>query len=197
MSEKRIKKRIQGIDKITGFVKKINNSITGVSAMLIASFGIMYAAWEFSDRWQEREIKKTELERQKDNQQMAFFLRQVWRKDLDSLLVEFNEQNRLVIREAAKKDSVLLMVIPGLVKKIEILDSDISKINEKIDVLISDNSGEAIDFIKLLNERDSLHEVKIRERDEFNAVLLEIRRAQEELTRRVEIRGKQDRVIKE
>ena len=139
------------------WISKANNNIGIVSAMFLGSLGIFYAAWEFSDRWQERTIQQTEYERERDNEQQAFFINQAINKGFDSLREEIAESNSFFYTNSIKKDSLILIVFPVLSKELSKQRLELNKINQKLGIIIDKSKpSDKFDFMKVLNERDSL-----------------------------------------
>lgn len=163
---------------IGDFLSRVNNSVTGVSALLITSVGIFYMAWEFSDRWQERTMTQTEYSKQQDNMQQAHYLKQILKKDLDSLTNTFARTNKTLIEQSIKKDSILLLILPQMSREINRTNTEVDRLNHKFNQVLSISpKNERTDFVRVLNERDSLAKVRVKN-DSINQIILnEIRKA--------------------
>jgi len=172
------------INPIMKWLGSANNLITLASAIFMAAIAIMYAGWDFSDRWQKREREQSEFQQHQSDQRQAYFLRQIWKKDLDSLMGQFNRNTTILMEQSIKKDSLLLVVIPVMSSRINRQNNEIEKLNQKFRLIIKgQEQSQQVDFIRVLNERDSIAADKAR-RDSLDLVLLrEIRKINYNLLR--------------
>lgn len=168
--------------RLGDWIGRINNSVTGVSALLLTSVGIFYMAWEFSDRWQERTFAQTEYSKHQDNLQQAYFLRQILKKDLDSLTATFSKTNHILLEQSIKKDSILLLILPEMSREISTTKKEVDLLNHKFNnILSSKTDNDKVDIVRMFNQRDSIAHVKHRN-DSLNVIILrEIRRANNQL----------------
>lgn len=74
--------RPKKINPIMKWLGSANNLITLASAVFMGAIAIMYAGWDFSERWQEREREQSEFQQHQSDQRQAYFLRQIWKKTL-------------------------------------------------------------------------------------------------------------------
>ena len=172
------------LTRISEWFGNVNNVFASWATILLTVTGGFYMAWEFLDRWQARTVQQTEMEQAQSDQRQAFFLRQIWKSDLDSLNAQSSRDRAFYMEQIVKKDSIILVVIPKVVKSLQRVSSDLSKTNQKFDVILGKQvQNERVDVIKILNQRDSIAREQSKESDEIKALLEDIRRRSEEVSR--------------
>lgn len=96
----------------------------------------------------------------------------------------FNRNTTILMEQSIKKDSLLLVVLPVMSSRINRQNNEIEKLNQKFRLIIEgQEQSQQVDFIRVLNERDSIAADKAR-RDSLDLVLLrEIRKINYNLLR--------------
>lgn len=135
------------------------------------------AFWEFNDKGEAREKAIREMKTEESNHQLAYFMRKVWKKDMDSLIAHFSQTNEILMMQAIKKDSLLLIVIPTMSRRVNRSNVEVERLNQKFNLILNkQDRSDKVDFLRLLNQRDSLAAAKSRS-DSLDMILLrEIRK---------------------
>lgn len=169
------------MEKQNKFIALLENwkvAITIILTIVVTAIAIRTAFWEYSDKAYEREQRIRERQRDEDNRQQVAMFREVFRNDLDSMMRGYNEKLDMVVDQSIRKDSILLIVMPGMSRKTNQTLQRIDQIDAKVNLIIrGKEQTKEIDFIAELNRRDSIAAEKAR-RDSIDMVLLrEIRKA--------------------
>ncbi len=165
-------------------VKLLDNwkAITATILIIVTTaLAIRTAFWEYDDKAREREQRLKDENRTEDNLQQAYFINQIIKKQFDSLRVEIAQSNSFFYTNSIKKDSTLLIVFPRMSKEITGLRHDLGVTNQKINTLLKkEPASDKFDFMRILNERDSLQFEKV-VNDSVNARIMRdiIRRTDE------------------
>ena len=167
-------------EKKSGLLSLLENwkaAITIVLAIVVTAIAIRTAFWEYSDKAYEREQMLRERQRDEDNRQQVAMFREVFRNDLDSMMRDYNAKLDRVIDQSIRKDSILLIVLPGISRRTNQTLQRIDKIDAKVNLIIrGKEQTKEVNFIEELNRRDSIAAEKAR-RDSIDMVLLrEIRK---------------------